>query len=414
MTYRRDVQADETIPLPVETVYSSEFDAIRINRSTATGSKFDHFGLEHFNRLYFKYPPEWKTSNVGEKIIGVRNMTIHWKDNDLRFMLYIRKYKKIIPRSNDDTVNQERINAISADDLNDAMKIFGIPINIRISCNDTWDDIKSKIMDAVNRENLYNYIYRKLKLLYSVPSEIVPRLQQLEQIKDNYYAMLAESYNLIGERIPFYLEPNDIDIIKSTRRGVTSIQFVSPQNEQRKKDFYIDFLITNLNPHGKDIHSTYKKLYEYDENGDLKGKSKDPSMLRPDDEGFGNEDSPDLNRFDWFSYFTADFLNIGILRYRNSLKYIVRFHRQFKLENVMSDLECEVAASFAYQSNHNIIGRTTETFIPIKYYKINDDNDMFWIEFYDRDELKVPVAFNSNVIFTMDVVFLQNRKLLYS
>ena len=137
MTYRRDSRPDdESVPLPIETVYCSEVDALRINRTTTSGTKFDHFGLEHFNRLYFKYPPEWKTSNVGEKIIGVRKMMIHWKDGDLRFMLYIRKYKQIIPRSEDDTVNQDRINNTDDNDLNDNMRIFGIPINIRITTQD--------------------------------------------------------------------------------------------------------------------------------------------------------------------------------------------------------------------------------------------------------------------------------------
>ena len=79
----------------------------------------------------------------------------------------------------------------------------------------------------------------------------------------------------------------------------------------------------------------------------------------------------------------------------------------------MNDLQCEVAASFATQSNHNLIGRTNEIFNPIKYYKLNDD-DKFWIEFYDKNEVKIPLAINDNVVFTMDMVFLQNRKLLYS
>ena len=99
---------------------------------------------------------------------------------------------------------------------------------------------------------------------------------------------------------------------------------------------------------------------------------------------------------------------------RNSLLYVTKFHRELTFENIMTSLECEVAASFASQSNHNIIGRTNEIFQPIKYYKINDDDDKFWIEFYDRCNLKIPLSFNDKVTFTMDMVFLQNRKLLYS
>ena len=44
----------------------------------------------------------------------------------------------------------------------------------------------------------------------------------------------------------------------------------------------------------------------------------------------------------------------------------------------------------------------------------DDNDDKFWIEFYDRNEIDIPVAFNDFVMFTLDIVFLQNHKLLYS
>ena len=411
MTYRRDTPVNESIPLPIETVYCSEVDAVLRGRKLVGGNKFDRFGVEHFNRLYFKYPPEWQTSNIGEKIIGIRNMSIHWKDANLQFVLYVRKYKHIIARSKDDDVNQTAIDELDDDTLNDNLNIFHIPINIRITNNDTWDDIKSKIMNVINQTNLYNYMYQRLISLYDVPSELLPKLQQLDQIKDNYYAMLSESYNLIGERITFYLEPGDIDIVRSTTNGFTSLQFVSPQNDEDKHDFFIDFMITTLAPHDRDIHSTYNKLYS------STGKSKTPLFLIPSKDPhdeFNSAASRNINKYDWFDAYTSDFFNIGYQLHRNTFKYVFKFHRQIKLMNVMSDLECEVAASFATQSNHNMIGRTIERFTPIKYYKINDDDDMFWVAFYDRDAMNIPVAFNANVIFTMDVVLLQNRKLLYS
>lgn len=115
-------------------------------------------------------------------------MTIHWKDTDFQFIWYVRKYKHIIQRSKDYVANQIAINDIYNDTLNYNMKIFSIPINIRISSNDTWEAIKCKIMKVINQENLYNYIYRKLKSIYSVSSSLVPMLQQFDQIKDNYYA----------------------------------------------------------------------------------------------------------------------------------------------------------------------------------------------------------------------------------
>ena len=46
--------------------------------------------------------------------------------------------------------------------------------------------------------------------------------------------------------------------------------------------------------------------------------------------------------------------------------------------------------------------------------KLNDNDDKFWIDFYDRNEITVPVSFNDHLVFTIDMVFLQNRKLIYT
>ncbi|KAK8888261.1 hypothetical protein M9Y10_039326, partial [Tritrichomonas musculus] len=395
---------DEHIPLPIETVYNSNVDALRTTKRYERGTKIDHHGNKHFNRLYFKYPPEWKTSNVGEKINGVRKMSIHWRDGKLNFMLYIRKYNQILmERSIIDAKNQLIIDNCEDEELKNNMKIFGIPISIYISSNDTWNDIKTRIMNLISQENLYNYIYRRLKSIYTVPSNLLPKLNQLDQIKDNYYAMLEESFDLIGEQIPFYLEPNDVEIIKEIKKNDSYLKFVSPQNEKYNKQYYIDFMITDLDNITGDLHSVYKKIYRYEniENGiELSGKTL--------------EDPEPLDRGEWFDPYTANFFNIGLSVYKNDLNYVTKFHRILELKNVMTDLQCEVAASFATQSNHNIIGKTNEIFCPIKYYKLNDNDETFWIEFYDRDDLNVPVSFNDNVTFVMDMVFLQNRKLLYS
>lgn len=407
MSYRRDAQQEEAIPLPLETVYCSEVNALIRDRNTTDGTTFDRFGVENFNKIFFKYPPEWKTADVGEKIIGIRKMTIHWKDDDIKFMLYVRKYKHFIPSSTDDVANQAEINDADDEELQEKMSIFPIPIHVRISSNDTWNDIKEKIMSIINQHNLYDYLYRTLRAQYSVPATLTPKLQQLDQIKDNYYAMLADSFNLIGEAIPFYLEPGDIDIVKTIDNGLTSIQFVSPQNNEDRHDFFVDFMIAPLAPHTRHQDATFNKLYEPN------GRSKNPSVLFPGDLNFDDDKSPDLNKHDWFSLNTTDFFNIGYRKYSNQVLYVLRFHRTLKLMNMMSDLECAVAASFANQTTNYVIGRTNEMFVPIKYYKLNSNDDKFWIGFYDRDVVNIPIAFNSSVVFTIDMVFLQNRKLIY-
>ena len=75
MSYRRDNTEDEHIPLPIETVYNSIVDSLRVKTDYGT-TKYNTDSNEHFNRIYFKYPPEWRTSNLGEKIINFRHMSV--------------------------------------------------------------------------------------------------------------------------------------------------------------------------------------------------------------------------------------------------------------------------------------------------------------------------------------------------
>ena len=93
MNYRLDIQANE-IPLPIDTVYNSIKDDITIKDMFG---HIDYFrnGIEHFYRIYFKYSPEWRTSDVGEKIIGVCRIKISIRQSmQLKFVLYICKYRK--------------------------------------------------------------------------------------------------------------------------------------------------------------------------------------------------------------------------------------------------------------------------------------------------------------------------------
>ncbi|KAK8875784.1 hypothetical protein M9Y10_005959 [Tritrichomonas musculus] len=393
MSYRRDAIPDEQIPLPFETVYNSEADAVKSEDFLGRALIWSKNRV-HANRLEFTYPPEWKTSNVGEKIIGIRNMTIHRKEGTLQFILYIRKYKRSLIRvSANDKLNQERINAIDDERLRANMRIFAIPIVVRVTRYDTWLDIKERIMNVIRQENIYNFLCRKLKSLYTVPVELIPKMNQLEQVKNNYYEMIQLSDELILERIPFYLEPDDVDLITTVFNNKVSLCFISPYNSNQNSTYCFDFTITAFDQFTDDIHVTYRKFYVVNDDGELTGKTKDV----PDP----------FTAEDWFNSYTSDFFAI----YCDD---DFRYTRTLRFNNVMTDLQCEVAASFAVQSNHNIIGRTNEVYTPIKYYKVNDNNDRFYIEFYDRDNVNLPLTFNDNLVFTIDMVLLQNRKLIYS
>ena len=402
--YRRDAQADEQIPLPIEMVYNSFTDTITdVDSETGYKSYFKD-NPKHFNRIYFKYPPEWKTSNVGEKIIGIRNMKISIRKRmQIEFTLYIRKYKQdkfnelasaIFPDNEIDDLDDDQIQ-----DIVNRMSRRDIQVYRICYCNDIFDDVDdfiNDLYDDIKENNIYNKLRDNILNSDDDKDTKIAALEQLDADKDNYYLMCLRN------DIPFYLY-NDVDGIYDVSDLVVDeeigdnimLTFRSPQNNEDK--FYVDVMITAVNN-----DETYKKFYEWDDNKD---EPLPYVVMFPDT----------LDDSDRFDFDTACYFNIGTDNpRRNRLDYVTKFHRELTFHNVMTNLQCEVAASFASQSNHNLIGRTNEIYDPIKYYKINDNDDNFWIEFYDRNEISVPVAFNDYVMFTMDVVFLQNRKLLYS
>ncbi|KAK8895292.1 hypothetical protein M9Y10_023738 [Tritrichomonas musculus] len=441
MSYRREVQQDEHIPLPIETVYNSTVDALVSKDENGDDIYFQN-GIQHFNRIYFDYPPEWKTSNVGEKIIGIRRMNIHRKTDTIKFNLYIRKYlwepfnDKAIELFGDkyeifDDKIQQVIDTMDETDV----KVFKIECHMHLT-NDI-NDFADQVIEFANDNTLYRYLYREIGGSNKSDEEKIAAYEALDRDRNNYDLMCLRN------DIPFWLEishwncknkqniiinPNDKHVIGEdfmieiavNDEGGQFIKFKSLRNDGEV--YNVDFLITradepfekstndNNNEEEEEEESveddyddyTYKKLYKWDDDNDL------PLP-------FSRENPGRLTEKDRFDSDTADFFNIGTSNpYRNRLDYVTKFHRELVLKHITTDLQCEVAASFANQSNRNIIGRTNETFIPIKYYKVNDNDDKFWIELYNKDFVDIPVSFNDEIVFTMDMVFLQNRKLLYS
>lgn len=287
---------------------------------------------------------------------------------------------------NDEQI-QDIVNRMNTDDI----QVYKIEYS-----NDMFDNIDDFIKDfyeCIDDECIYHKIYKDIIKSNKSKEEKIAALEQLDADKDNYSLMCLRN------DISFYLTDKEdmLDFVMTEEIG-DKIMLCFSSNQNYFNDFYVDFLMTPLND---DI--TYKKFYMWNEEKD------EPLPYVVNFQGV-------LNPEDRFKFDTACYFNIGRTnRNRNSLDYITKFHRELIFYNVMTRLECEVAASFASQSNHNLIGRTNEKYEPIKYYKINDDDDdKFWIEFYDRNEIDISISFNDFVMFTMDVVFLQNRKLLYS
>lgn len=81
--------------LPIETAYT--INDIAYNISIDENGNFIQqpiINQDKFNRYYFDYPAEWKASDTGEQMVGLRSIWIHKKKCKLEFQLCIRTYTK--------------------------------------------------------------------------------------------------------------------------------------------------------------------------------------------------------------------------------------------------------------------------------------------------------------------------------
>lgn len=330
MSYRRDVQYDpnsgvrvdsEQIPLPIEMVYNSYRDAVTDVNNVTGGENYFQNGPKHFNRIYFKYPPEWRTSNVGEKIIGVRNMKFSVrKCYKLEFELYIRKYRQdkfdelaegLYPDDDidhlDDDQIQDVVNRMNRDDIH----VYRIEYSNDIF--DNVDDFIKDLYEKINKENIYNKINNDIYNSKQTNNEKIAAFEQLDADKDNYYLMCLRN------DVPFYLKRNDI-LIKEKIIDNVILSITSSSNVY--KDFYIDFMMTPFN-----IGTTYKKFYMWDNNKD---EPLPYVVLNPEE----------LDEDDIFDFDTANYFNIwNDNSNQNSLEYVTKFHRRLELKNIITSLK---------------------------------------------------------------------------
>ena len=136
-----DNTEDEHIPLPIETVYNSIVDSVKVKGEYGI-TKYYTDNNEHFNRIYFKYPAEWRTSNLGEKIIGVRHMSVKWRTGWIEFIIYVKKYDsdaydRLMERFK--RANKDVCDPLSNDEIHDIVldnmklqyvRVYEIPVHI--------------------------------------------------------------------------------------------------------------------------------------------------------------------------------------------------------------------------------------------------------------------------------------------
>lgn len=168
----------------------------------------------------------------------------------------------------------------------------------------------------------------------------------------------------------------------------------SPRNTNPLDAFYVDILLTKL--WGT---STYEKTYMKTNENEYSPYSRPDPQPITDDDKFNDD--------------VTKMFNIGEKPYQNSLSYVSKYHRRITIKNIWDRHSIKVNASFVSQTPHNYIGNSHVNFNPIKYFKLNANDDKFWLEFYSARDYKIPIKVPDDDKFSVEMQFLQHKKLLY-
>ena len=427
-------------PIPIETAYFlSDAAKFSYNETDETTGKIVVKeklirDKTKFNRYYFNYPPEWKTSNVGESIVGVRSLWTMNKPRVFYFNIFLRKYKKktfyqalrkytpaykdktdaelykIVGGMSDATV-QQVINQMNEKDM--IVFPFNIYIALRSKDNflDLWTIINETLMNQTDLKITTKDYYMNIEDL-DIKTKL-KYIQALNKYQDNnellcqynrelwFNQNLNDVHNLFGVN-------KDLSLFETCYNNELVEVFHSPCNESFTDPYYVDMLFVCDN-------STYYKKYQ-----DVKSNETplDPDLPPFFADGFYSGKSLDnpqpLNEDDEFNkHFNAVF-NMGNERYQNNLNYITTYHRFLVFKNIYNRESLKIHASFGNPSNNYYIGNSHVYFDPIKYYKLNTKDDKFWIEFYSGRHSEYPVNIPEDEGFVLEMLFMQNQKLLYT
>ena len=380
----RQINVQRT-PLPIETAFT---------RDDALGDML--VGDEsHWNRYYFDYPPEWKTSDTGEPIVGVRSIWLLNNTRHIQFYLYIRKYAKVhflsalrqnVERFRDSSMSNIHLRPPTDEEVDIAVlhmrdeyiSKYTIRVDTTIGPDDKLDVIEEAIMkyfntfvDAINKDITTDWLMSPNPKFHQVDIDIIHGTE-------NRDIAFNQSYD--NDRFTF-----SIYSPRNTNRYTTNYE------GDKTLESFVDFCIAPYMPSevifsGRYDRNTFK-LVEH------------PTPFIDGDTIFDD----DFN----------DVFNVGNEPHQNSVDNIIRFHRTIEFKNLWDRHTCKVYASFANQSNHYYVGNSHVHFTPIKYYKLNARDNRFWIELYSGRKPNVPMRLPEGEGFVIEMQFMQNDKLLY-
>ena len=414
--------SDPQIPIPIETVYFLEDGERDKNRP---------------NRYWFNFPAEWSTANIGESIVGVRNIYTLARRRKLEFDLSIRKYlrsafdalkanEKNINKTDDEIydmlaegqkgeVTTHIISWLSTDD--DLRKVFEDIINTIKPKFDEYNKMvaeKYKVTEKIAADMYKSYLdilrNYSVSVVGGVISGVIESYKFLFKNKDEYDAYLndvskfnkdnAQKLTPLFRLSDLNRELNDIqmDGYYDYDKNTFIETLFSPINTQI--DYYIenpDYIPTPtptpIPPYLKVEDNVNVNLYNVDFKINFVEKNTDENY----------------RRFDF-----ADVMNIGNESFQNKPEqYQNKWLRRIDFINVWDRHSCKIYSSIAEQASHNYIGNSSVSFNPIKYYKLNSSDQKFWVEFYSGRHNNIPIVIPKNESFCIEMQFFSYRKLLY-
>ncbi len=399
----RQISVQRT-PLPIETAFTQQDIAYNITYAEDEDGVQQQIRVpiqdNHINRYYFDYPPEWKTSDTGEAIVGVRSISLINSYPVISFDLHIRKYTKseflrrlkllypdrygriddiqlLINLPEDEQPNQDEIEDVVQGIGGRLMNTTTIHIYVSVDDEDSMYDI----IEAIGKQ-----------IKHAIDSLKAPELGvKFVQDEEN----VINGYPDMDVFIDYDEDDVDNPIVISSFRNEYTV-------ENDTDDCFVDCMLTKSDLRNVTLSKYYdpntfkmKEIEESDEEEDTTLYNEDDDMFDEDFVNTFNIGSRDCNE-----------------DIENPYTRFLFFSREHSFFNVWNRIPCNVHASFANQSNRNYLGRSNVVFNPIKYYRLNAYDNRFWIEFYDTYSGE-PIRLPKDESFVMEMQFMQNDKLLY-
>ena len=171
-----------------------------------------------------------------------------------------------------------------------------------------------------------------------------------------------------------------------------------------KKNTFVESLFSPLNAK----HKIYIQTTSTPAPKPLPTPTPEPSPVEDNDDAFGslyytefkinfiNTNTDENNNKDDFT----DLMNIGDKPHQNHPDiYRDKWLERLEFYNVWHIQPCKIYSSITEQSAYNYIGDSSVNFIPIKYYKLNSNDNQFWIEFYSGRHNSIPIIIHKNESF---------------